>query len=143
MLLLALAVGGCGGPVEVPVPAEMGDVVPGDVAPAERAALFRRLCASCHGPEAQGDGPVATELRVPPTDLTRLAARQGGVFPRADVADVLTGRRPVAAHGPPEMPVWAQRLGRVGSPAPAAAALHQARLLGALLDHLEAAQRRD
>jgi putative copper export protein/mono/diheme cytochrome c family protein len=34
------------------------------------AALFARHCASCHGAEAQGDGPVAKSLPVRPADLT-------------------------------------------------------------------------
>lgn len=31
--------------------------------------LFNTYCASCHGPEARGDGPVARKF-VPPPDLT-------------------------------------------------------------------------
>jgi putative copper export protein/mono/diheme cytochrome c family protein len=34
------------------------------------AALFAAKCAICHGVEAQGDGPIAKSLPVPPADLT-------------------------------------------------------------------------
>jgi len=34
------------------------------------AALFAQHCASCHGPQGQGDGPAAKDLTPPPPDLT-------------------------------------------------------------------------
>ena len=70
------------------------------------AELYRRYCASCHGVAAQGDGPVAKELRKAPTDLTTIAQRAGGRFDEAAIMAVIDGRRAVAAHGPREMPVW-------------------------------------
>jgi mono/diheme cytochrome c family protein len=33
-------------------------------------ALYGPHCASCHGPDGQGNGPAAAALRVKPTDLT-------------------------------------------------------------------------
>jgi mono/diheme cytochrome c family protein len=69
-------------------------------------ALYLRYCASCHGREGKGQGPVASALRQPPSDLTTLARRAGGHFDEADVMAVIDGRRLVAAHGPREMPVW-------------------------------------
>jgi putative copper export protein/mono/diheme cytochrome c family protein len=33
-------------------------------------ALFAQNCASCHGPDGQGDGPAAKDLQPPPADLT-------------------------------------------------------------------------
>jgi mono/diheme cytochrome c family protein len=70
--------------------------------------LFRFYCASCHGPDGRGHGPVAVSLRMPPPDLTTLSRRHGGSFPRPDVEWYLTGDepRPVAAHGSRDMPVW-------------------------------------
>lgn len=69
-------------------------------------ALFLRHCASCHGTDGAGRGPLAELLRVPPADLTRIAERAGGRFDDARVMAVIDGRREVAAHGPREMPVW-------------------------------------
>jgi mono/diheme cytochrome c family protein len=68
--------------------------------------IFQRFCASCHGPEGAGDGPVAASLNVVVPDLTRLAERRGGVFPAADVRELVDGRAVVVAHGPRTMPVW-------------------------------------
>jgi mono/diheme cytochrome c family protein len=64
-------------------------------------------CATCHGPRGKGDGPTAAALEIRPPDLTQLARRNGGTFPRMDVEDFVTGAgRPVPAHGSGDMPVW-------------------------------------
>ena len=69
---------------------------------------FDRYCASCHGLDARGEGPVATALKVPPADLTALARKNGGAFPRAQVLAFISGTGPaaVSAHGSADMPVW-------------------------------------
>jgi mono/diheme cytochrome c family protein len=68
---------------------------------------FDSYCAPCHGTTATGDGPVAPGLRSRPPDLTRLAMREGGTFPRERVREFVTGTgRPVPAHGSKGMPVW-------------------------------------
>lgn len=72
----------------------------------EGALLYRVHCASCHGVDAMGEGPVAPALRQRPPDLTRLTRRAGGVFPRLEVTEAIDGRREMAVHGPSEMPVW-------------------------------------
>ena len=64
-------------------------------------------CAPCHGRSGKGDGPVASALRTPPADLTTLAERNGGTFPRERVYAYVTGiGRPITAHGASDMPVW-------------------------------------
>lgn len=68
---------------------------------------FDLYCASCHGTTGAGNGPVATALRTRPADLTSLARRNGGTFPRERVAAFIEGAgRPVPAHGSGDMPVW-------------------------------------
>ena len=78
--------------------------------PAGRAEMgrgwFDSYCASCHGRDAQGDGPLAGELRTPPADLSRIALRRSGVFPADEVAAYIDGRNRVPAHGPRDMPIW-------------------------------------
>jgi mono/diheme cytochrome c family protein len=69
-------------------------------------AAFNLYCSSCHGKTAQGDGPVASTLKVAPADLTRLASKHDGKFPADWVYARIDGREPVVAHGPSEMPVW-------------------------------------
>ena len=70
---------------------------------------YGRYCASCHGMDARGRGPVAGELKTPPTDLTRIAARHKGRFLDAEIASYIDGRADVPAHGTREMPVWGER----------------------------------
>ena len=67
--------------------------------------LYAEHCASCHGDAGRGDGPAAASLRRPPTDLTRYAEANGGVFPAEQMRTVVDGRG-VGAHGSVEMPVW-------------------------------------
>jgi mono/diheme cytochrome c family protein len=68
---------------------------------------FEAYCASCHGGDGRGDGPVAQSLRSIPTDLTALASRNRDSFPRERVTAVLTGTgRTVAPHGTTAMPIW-------------------------------------
>jgi mono/diheme cytochrome c family protein len=68
--------------------------------------LYLRYCASCHGREGRGDGPVAPALGQKPTDLTRMAAAHGGEFPFIAVVEAIDGTRTVRAHGVSEMPIW-------------------------------------
>lgn len=66
--------------------------------PAPGAATFASLCSTCHGAGGRGDGPVAGDLPVPPADLTMLAARNGGAFPRDAVIAQVYGY-PGRYHG--------------------------------------------
>ena len=68
-------------------------------------AHFYTHCATCHGLEGRGDGPMAGVLTIPPTDLTELAAQNGGTFPLIRVVKRIDGRDPLVAHGSP-MPVF-------------------------------------
>lgn len=52
---------------------------------------FAENCAACHGADGRGAGPAAAGLAVTPPDLTRIAARNGGVFPRDQVASTIDG----------------------------------------------------
>jgi mono/diheme cytochrome c family protein len=71
----------------------------------EGAALYQWYCASCHGINADGAGPMAPVLLVQPTDLTGLSAASGGVFPIVRVMKRIDGRDPLVSHGS-EMPVY-------------------------------------
>lgn len=68
-------------------------------------ADFRTYCAACHGAEGRGDGPVAADLAVRPADLTGIAARNGGLFPRVRVMSTIDGYTRSDQHGAtmPEM----------------------------------------
>jgi mono/diheme cytochrome c family protein len=70
------------------------------------AQLYMRFCASCHGSQAMGDGPVSRSLNVAVPDLTRIASRYGE-FPAGRVRDIIDGRGiDTLSHGTREMPVW-------------------------------------
>jgi mono/diheme cytochrome c family protein len=69
-------------------------------------ALYVRYCASCHGLDGRGNGPVAPALQQPPPDLTTMAQRSGGRFDERQAMAVIDGERLVEAHGPRQMPVW-------------------------------------
>ena len=104
---LVAALGGCRSNAGEPVAAASPDPVLAELG----AEVFLRRCATCHGESGRGDGPTAGALRVPPADLTRIAARRGGSFPKGEVARFIDGRFAVPAHGSREMPVWGERLG--------------------------------
>ena len=67
---------------------------------------FMRSCASCHGADGKGTGPVAKTLKQQPADLTKLSENNKGVFPITRVFSVIDGRVQVIVHGPRQMPVW-------------------------------------
>jgi hypothetical protein len=68
--------------------------------------MYGRLCASCHGVSAKGNGPMAPLLKIEVPDLTRIAYRHGGEFPAEHVRRTIDGRFERPAHGLPYMPVW-------------------------------------
>jgi mono/diheme cytochrome c family protein len=70
--------------------------------------LFDFYCAPCHGRDGRGGGPVSAALKNRPPDLTGIAKRSGGVFPKARVEAFVThgGTDVVPAHGTADMPVW-------------------------------------
>jgi mono/diheme cytochrome c family protein len=80
--------------------------VPAPAAEDAGGALYVRYCASCHGREGRGDGPVAPALGEKPTNLSRIAAEHGGEFPFVAVMEAIDGTRTVRAHGLSEMPIW-------------------------------------
>lgn len=69
---------------------------------------YESSCASCHGEKGKGDGAMREFLTKPPSDLTTLTKRNGGVFPTNRVYETIDGRPSVmvGSHGAREMPVW-------------------------------------
>ncbi|WP_171209871.1 MULTISPECIES: cytochrome c [unclassified Ruegeria] len=68
------------------------------------AELYQHYCATCHGLDATGNGPMAGVLVVQPVNLRTLAG-DDGVFPTARVVARIDGRDPLVSHGSP-MPVY-------------------------------------
>jgi mono/diheme cytochrome c family protein len=67
---------------------------------------YMHYCASCHGVNAQGNGPAAFVLKTTPPDLTTLGKRHGGKFPYEYVSDVLRFGTRILSHGSSDMPIW-------------------------------------
>ena len=101
---------------------------------------YMRYCASCHGPEGKGDGPLAPVLRASPPDLTRLAQRNGGTFDGAKIAAVIDGRFALPAHGTGTMPVWGRVLGQSLGDAASAEEVGRGQI-DALVSYLQSIQR--
>jgi len=76
----------------------------------EIAERFANDCATCHGPDGRGDGPVAAVMKITPTDLATLA--KDGSFPYSRVYRAIDGRDLPLAHGTREMPIWGDRYKR-------------------------------
>ena len=70
---------------------------------------FQSSCASCHGADGKGKGPVGALLKVPPPDLTMLARNNNGIFPTNAVYESISGLKTIPAHGTREMPIWGER----------------------------------
>ncbi len=78
--------------------------------PARGHGLYLRYCASCHGINGDGHGPVASALKTPPADLRILSKRYGDPLPEDQIAQFIDGRADVQAHGPRDMPIWGERV---------------------------------
>jgi hypothetical protein len=70
---------------------------------------YQSGCASCHGVDGKGNGPVADALKTKPADLTMIAKANNGVFPFGRIYDIIDGRLEVRSHGVRDMPVWGFR----------------------------------
>lgn len=100
LCLVAMGCGSTGGPV---LANARGDAASMPEA-AEGQALYETHCVACHGASGKGDGPLAAAMSSPPSDLTRIAASNGGTVPRAEVLSQLDGylRQGVHASAMPE-----------------------------------------
>ena len=67
---------------------------------------YQVYCATCHGVQGKGDGPMSTILTVVPADLTQIRKKNNGEFPFWRVYKIIDGRDMVRGHGARGMPVW-------------------------------------
>jgi len=85
MMAMAACSGNAAEQATVPTPTQETRAVEASTAPGNALGeqVFATRCASCHGPEGRGDGPVASTLDPKPVDLygprpERLRGRPGG-----------------------------------------------------------------
>lgn len=72
-------------------------------------ADYVNYCASCHGLDGTGSGPMADQLKGKVTDLAVLSKNNDGTFPYLRVYKTIDGtwnEGNLRAHGSDEMPVW-------------------------------------
>lgn len=91
------------------VPICAGALLAGSMALAQDAdigaATYAQYCATCHGMDATGGGPLTEIMTTSVPDLTGLAAANDGAFPMLDVIHIIDGRTGLRSHGGP-MPVY-------------------------------------
>lgn len=103
---------------------------------------FERLCAACHGISGRGDGPVAAEIVKKVPDLTQIAERNGGQFPRHMIKNIVDGRWRIDAHGTRQMPVWGYEF-FIAEGAGAFSEVSVSKILDDLVSYIESIQRLD
>jgi mono/diheme cytochrome c family protein len=81
--------------------------------PVNGKVMYVNYCAPCHGVDGRGGGPVASELKALPTNLTVLSRNNHGKFPDAHIVTVLNNGVDIKSHGTAEMPVWGPILGKM------------------------------
>jgi hypothetical protein len=101
--------------------------------------LYQVYCSSCHGLTGRGDGPVEPLLRGGAPDLTRIAERHGGKFPKEDIRRIIDGSTVVQAHGTRQMPVWGYEF-KGASGTEEATQKEVDRTVSRLVDYLESIQ---
>ena len=113
LLLVPFLLAGQTNPAEATAPASSQAITPQIKSvpaphsdPTSGKAMYEAYCASCHGIDGRGDGPAAGAMKTQPTNLTKLAASNGGSYPEAHVAGVIKGEALTPSHGAKDMPVW-------------------------------------
>ena len=88
--------------------AQTGNQLQPVIRPVDGASIFRNYCATCHGLDGRGNGPVSKALKREVPDLTRLSQRNDGAFPAIHVRNtIMFGTDDLLpAHGSKEMPIW-------------------------------------
>ena len=76
----------------------------------------RMALRAVHGLDGHGLGPLAEAMKIAPTDLTQLSARNNGVFPDEKVADVIRNGGAVLGHGSSSMLAWGRFFSELHKP---------------------------
>ena len=101
--------------------------------------LYQRFCSGCHGVNAHGDGKIAPSLDVAVPDLTLLAQRNRGEFPRERLVKIIDGRITIGKHINRTMPIWGEELLR-GEQGDTEAEHDESILINKIVDYLESIQ---
>jgi hypothetical protein len=77
--------------------------------------MYLAYRASFHGKDGKGNGPAAVALKTVPTDLTQLAASNGGRFAEKHLSQTIKSDFATPSHGSKEMPSWGTIFASMGS----------------------------
>ncbi len=75
--------------------------------------MYKSYCAPCHGVYGKGNGPVASQLKQQPADLSTLSKSNGGRFPTERVMAALQFGATNSPRGTAQMPVWGPILAEI------------------------------
>ena len=67
--------------------------------------MYISYCQICHGNQDEA-GPMAEVLKTVPLDLSLIAVRRNGEFPRDEIIKIVDGRSALLGHRNQEMPIW-------------------------------------
>jgi mono/diheme cytochrome c family protein len=106
IILMAVLAGSCFAPLDAGQSKAKDPTVV--ILPMYGRGLYEMYCATCHGLDGKGNGPVVPALKVRPADLTTIGRRNGGTFPKDRIEAFVTigDQAAVPAHGSKTMPVW-------------------------------------
>lgn len=101
--------------------------------------LYTNYCSNCHGARAEGGSGkgVRGDQNGPP--LNRLAERNGGDMPVAEIVDYVDGTRDVRGHSS-SMPVWKAEFEDFFSQGPLNASRESQSWVASIVRHLETLQ---
>lgn len=103
-------------------------------------APFEQYCASCHGQAADGQGPMAEQLKKKPEDLRKLHQVFGSPLAKPRLREVIDGRDMPRAHGTSDMPVWGEKLLASVPPTPDGKEFFKRGTIFVIIDYLETLQ---
>jgi mono/diheme cytochrome c family protein len=109
------------------------------------AQEYKDHCARCHGPDAKGNGPDANEKPgYQPADLTQIAKRHHGKFPREKIYGIIDGGKRLPGHYDfnSPMPLWGLNFQLKGKEYTEKSEAAVRSRINALLDYLESIQER-
>jgi len=69
---------------------------------------YDRFCSVCHGADAKGNGMYKENLKVSPSNLTKLSSSNNGTFPWIMMYQIIDGNDISLEHGTNEMPIWGE-----------------------------------
>jgi len=69
---------------------------------------YENNCATCHGADGKGKGPLAGMINQVVPDLTVIQKNNDGKFPFVEIYATIDGTKTTGAHGTRDMPAWGQ-----------------------------------